>query len=44
MRRERRNRRQIKFDTIRNYSSMEAKVNEKAKEIFKRKPYVTLHS
>ena len=39
MRRERRTRKQIKNDLIRNYSGMEAKVDEKAREIFKKKPY-----
>ena len=39
MRKERRNRKQIKNDMIRYYSSMESKVDPKAKEIYKRKPY-----
>lgn len=42
MRKERRTRKQIKNDLMRSYSGMEAKVDEKAKEIFKRKPYAVV--
>ena len=39
MRKERRTRKQMKYDLMRSYSGMEAKVSQKAKDIFKRKPY-----
>lgn len=39
MKRERRTRKQIKNDLIRNYCGMEAKVDAKAREAFKKKPY-----
>lgn len=43
MRKERRNRKQMKYDLMRSYSGMEAKVSQKAKDIFKRKPYAAAH-
>ena len=42
MRREKRSRKEIRRDLVRNYSTMESKVDSKAKEIFKRKPYATV--
>ena len=39
MRREKRSRKEIRRDLVRNYSSMESKVDSKAREVFKRKPY-----
>lgn len=43
MRKERRKVKHIKMDLARNYSGMEAKVDARAKEIFKRKPYSVVH-
>lgn len=41
MRKERRSRKQIKYDIKLQYYKMETSVSEKAVEIFKRKPYST---
>ena len=42
MRREKRSRKEIRRDLVRNYSTMESRVDSKAKEVFKRKPYATM--
>ncbi len=42
MRREKRSRKEIRRDMVRNYSTMESRVDSKAKEVFKRKPYATM--
>lgn len=44
MRKERRKVKHIKMDLARSYSGMEAKVDVRAKEVFKRKPYTVVHS
>lgn len=43
MRKERRSRKRIKADLMRSYYSMESKVDAKAREVFKRKPYTAAH-
>ena len=43
MRKERRKIKHIKLDLARSYSGMEAKVDSRAKEVFKRKPYSVVH-
>ena len=43
MRKERRNRKQMKYDLMRSYSGMEAKVSQMTKDIYKRKPYAVAH-
>lgn len=43
MRKERRKVKHIKMDLARSYSGMEAKVDARAKEVFKRKPYTVVH-
>ena len=43
MRKERRKVKHIKMELARSYSGMEAKVDARAKEIFKRKPYSVVH-
>ena len=42
MQKERRSRKRIKADMMRSYYIMESKVDAKAKEIFKRKPYAAV--
>ncbi len=44
MRRERRKIKHIKMDLARSYSGMEAKVDNRAKEVFMRKPYSVVHT
>ena len=44
MRKERRKIKHIKLDLARSYSGMEAKVDSRAKEVFKRKPYSVVHA
>lgn len=43
MRKERRSRRRIKADLMRSYYTMESRVDAKAREVFKRKPYASVH-
>lgn len=43
MRKERRSRKRIKADLMRSYYTMEVKVDAKAREIFRRKPYTAIH-
>ena len=43
MRKERRSRMRIKADLMRSYYTMESKVDPRAKEVFKRKPYAAVH-
>lgn len=43
MRKERRSRKRIKADLMRSYYTMESKVDPRAKEVFKRKPYAAVH-
>ena len=43
MRKERRSRKRIKADLMKSYYSMESKVDPRAREIFKRKPYAAVH-
>lgn len=42
IRKERRSRKQIKNDLMRSYAGMESKVNARARDIFKRKPYAAV--
>ncbi len=44
MRRERRKIKHIKMDLARSYSGMESKVDNRAKEVFMRKPYSVVHT
>ena len=43
MRKERRSRKRIKADLMKSYYTMESKVDPRAKEVFKRKPYAAVH-
>lgn len=43
MRKERRSRKRIKADLMRSYYSMESRVDEKAKAVFRRRPYTSVH-
>ncbi len=42
MQKKRRSRKRIKADMVRSYYIMESKVDAKAKEVFKRKPYTAV--
>ena len=44
MRKERRKIKHIKMDLARSYSGMESKVDARAREVFKRKPYTAMHA